>query len=346
MDTKMRLIPNYCQHPHYRDPGLHLLYVADANRLEPFHGAIRKLIYPGMIVADIGTGSGPLARFAAAAGAERVYAIEQYQEILQFAERINHTEGLDRRIELIHGDSRNVSLKERVDVIVAELVASVGNDEAMSDILEDARCRFLKPGGKIIPSSVDVFICPVNAPEAHRGIPGVYRNDIIVSPSQGFLPFRTYYQILGLPAERLLADVRLLDSINLKGHTELSYDRELSFVCVKEGAFSGFAAWFKATLAENIFLDTSPWAPPTCWGQALFALRHQGHVCKGDVIELTFSACVPAGSDRPFYRWKGNIRRDKGMICNFDEMSEPSNGYTIAPRKSAAIRKAAQYRTT
>jgi hypothetical protein len=130
----MRLVPNYCQHPDYWNPGIHLLYVGDRYRLDPYREAIRQVVRPGMIVADIGTGSGPLARFAAEAGASRVYGIEQYREILRYAERFNQTEGLDHVIEPVHGDSRSVSLNERVDVIVAELIASLGNDEAMSDI--------------------------------------------------------------------------------------------------------------------------------------------------------------------------------------------------------------------
>jgi type I protein arginine methyltransferase len=331
----MKLIPNYCQHPLYREPGLHLLYTADRNRLAPFERAIQQVVHSGMVVADIGTGSGPLARFAAVAGAIKVYGVEQYQEILRFAERINLTEGMDRIIEPVCGDSRNIALPERVDVIVAELIASLGNDEALSNILEDARRRFLKPGGKMIPRGVEVFICPIAAPEAHRSIPTVYRDDIIVSGDSGFSPFRTYYQLFGLPTERLLGDVQLLDSIDLMGHTELSYAREFSFVCTAEGIFSGFAAWFKAALTEDIALDTSPWALPTCWGQAFFAVRHQVQVRKGDIVELTFSACVPSKSDRPFYEWQGCVRRDKQVLRNFMEMSEPPNGCAI-PRAASS----------
>jgi SAM-dependent methyltransferase len=320
----MKLIPNYCQHPDYKNPGLHLLYVGDRNRLDPYEEAIRQTVRPGMVVADIGTGSGPLARFAAAAGAARVHGVEQHEEILKYAERFNQTEGIAHIVRLIHGDSRNVTLDERVDVIVAELISSLGNDEAMSGILEDARDRFLKPGGRIIPSHVDVFICPVSAPEAHRSIPAVYRSDVIVRPHQGFAPFGIYYQILRLPPERLVADPAKLDAIDLMRHTELEYERSFSFVMRAETIFSGFAGWFCALLCEGIELDTSPFAASTCWGQAFFPVREQIKVQPGDAVELTFSAHVPHGSDRPFYRWRGTVRRGASTVASYGESSELS----------------------
>jgi protein arginine N-methyltransferase 1 len=321
----MQLIPNYCQHPDYWNPGIHLLYVGDRYRLDPYLEAIRQVVRPGMVVADIGTGSGPLARFAAGAGASRVYGIEQYREILRYAERFNQTEGIGHVIELVHGDSRSISLEQPVDVIVAELIASLGNDEAMSGILEDARERFLKPGGTIIPSRVEVFMSPVSAPEAHAEIPSVYEDDLIVEPRKGFSPFGIYYQIFGLPPERLLAAERLLDTIDLMHHTPLSYERQLRFNCRDKGTFSGFAGWFKAALTDHVMLDTSPQAPQTCWGQAFFAVREQLAVQKGDTIELTFSAEVPHGSDRPFYRWGGVVKRGDRKVGGFSESSAASH---------------------
>ena len=278
-----------------------------------------------MTVADVGTGTGILARFAVRAGGKKVYAIEQHEEILLFAQRINAVEGADEAIELIHGDSRESVLKEPVDVIVAELIGGIGNDEAMSPILEDARERFLKPGGRVIPNRVDVFICPVNAPEAHKQIPSVYQVDVIVPREEARPPFRAYYQILGLSAEQLLSEYQRLDSIDLMAHTELAYRRQFSFECKSDSTFSGFAAWFKAQLSDNEVLDTSPWSPLTAWGQAFFAVREQAPVRKGDEVELTFSAIVPHGSDRPFYVWEGTVRRGEKILLDYQETNQLPN---------------------
>ncbi len=85
------------------------------------------------------------------------------------------------------------------------------------------------------------------------------------------------------------------------------------------GTFSGFGAWFKAQLSENIVLDTAPWAPSTCWGQAYFAVRDQVDVSKGDLVHLSFSAVVPEGRDRPCYVWAGRVARGPQTVSSFEE---------------------------
>lgn len=326
----MILIPHYSQHPYYWDPGLHLLYVGDERRLAPFRAAVREVVREGMVVADIGTGTGPLARYAAEAGSRKVYAIEQHAEILRFAERFNRTEGVQDVIELIRGDARRVDLGEKVDVIVSELIGGVGNDEAMSAILEDSRTRFLKPGGTMIPRSVDVFVCPIEARLAHAQVPSVYNDDPIVGSHRGFAPFSTYYQILGLPPKSLVAKPALLDAIDLLQRTALEYERDFSFLCTVESTISGFAVWFRAALSDSVVLDTSPWAPPTCWGQAFFPIRDPLKVEAGDTIELTFRAAVPPGSDRPLYRWHGRATRRGITLGNF-EQEQTSQAILVPP---------------
>ena len=117
----MKLIPHYSQHTYYWDPALHLLYVGDGPRAPAYRQAIFEIVKPGMVVVDIGTGSGFLARIAVEAGAAKVYAIEQHESILRVARRISEADGTDSKISFVAGDSREIELKEDVDVIVAEL---------------------------------------------------------------------------------------------------------------------------------------------------------------------------------------------------------------------------------
>lgn len=320
----MILIPHYSQHPYYWNPALHLLYVGDERRVGAFRNALREVVHPGMVVADIGSGTGVLARFATEAGAAQAYAIEQDRRIARFCLRANQQMGFNGAIDVVCGDSRSVGLEQPVDVVVAELIGGLGNDEAMSPILEDARKRHLKPGGTLIPRRVDVHLCPVEAPEAHAQIPTVYDGDLIVPPEKALPPFRAYYEILGLPASSLLSSPALLDSINLMDHTEIAYERRFCFHMAREAVFSGFAAWFVADLAEGVTLDTSPWAPTTCWGQTFLPVRHELEVREADRIELTLSAVVPPGRDRPFYTWAGAITRGQRVIGSFAETNAPA----------------------
>ena len=48
---------------------------------------------------------------------------------------------------------------ERVDVVVCETLGNYPFEENIIATLNDARARFLKPGGVIIPHSVEQFVC-------------------------------------------------------------------------------------------------------------------------------------------------------------------------------------------
>jgi SAM-dependent methyltransferase len=315
----MILIPHYCQHPYYWNPALHLLYVEDERRMDAFERAIREIVRPGMRVADIGTGTGVLSRMAVEAGASVVYAVERERAILPLTRRVNAELAVGGVVRLVEGDAREVELDEQVDVVVAELIGGLGNDEGMSDVLESVRQRHLKPRGVMIPKRVLVYLAPVSAPEAWSTIPDVYQGDVIVPPEQARPSFQAYYQILGLPPERLLSAAQVLDDIDLLAHTELDYSRTFNFHLDRAGILSGFVAWFTAHLTDSVRLDTSPWAPSTCWGQAFFPIQRQIEVALGDVVEIGVSASVEISVDQPVYDWKVSLCRGEKRLATFCE---------------------------
>lgn len=303
----MKIIPNYCQHPVYWDPRIHLLYVLDSRRVEAFATAVEEIVRPGMVVADVGTGTGILARLAVEAGAARVYAIERHREILEFAARANEQLQMDDRIVLLEGDALTIDLPEKVDVIVGELIGSVGNDEGIGAILGALRTKWLKNGGQLIPSRIDVFACPVDAGEVWDSIPGVYAGDVLIPSQRQLSPMEAYYEVLGLTPDYLLAPPAPLDSIDFAAVDDLRFVTETSFELTAGGTLSGLAAWFRAQLSPGVVLDTSPWAPSTCWGQALFPFHRQVVVSKGEILALRFTAAPLPGTSRPFYTWEATL---------------------------------------
>ena len=52
---------------------------------------------------------------------------------------------------------------DRVDVVVSETLGNYPFEENIVETLNDARARFLNPGGIIIPRAVEQFVCPVTA---------------------------------------------------------------------------------------------------------------------------------------------------------------------------------------
>ena len=116
---------------------------------------------------EIGTGTGILAFFAVQAGAARVYAIEA-ANIIKLAERIADKNGMNGRITFIQGRSQDMDLPEKADVLISELIGEGAFNEGMLDAIIDARKRFLKPDGKMIPKTVDMYFVPAEADRTYR----------------------------------------------------------------------------------------------------------------------------------------------------------------------------------
>jgi protein arginine N-methyltransferase 1 len=82
-------------------------------------------------------------------------------EIIDVARRICKANGFADRMVFIDSISTEAELPEPVDVIITETIGNFGVDEGILASLIDAKKRFLKPGGTIIPRSLELFVAPV-----------------------------------------------------------------------------------------------------------------------------------------------------------------------------------------
>src|SRR5690349_19542322 len=94
--------------------------IFDNARAVQYLSALRAAIRPGDVVLDLGCGIGLFALAAARAGADRVYAIDD-ASVTRIAKMISERNGFGHRIQFVSGNSKDVTLPERVDVIVADL---------------------------------------------------------------------------------------------------------------------------------------------------------------------------------------------------------------------------------
>lgn len=127
----------------------HDVMIADPGRTPIYEQAIQERLQqagPGeLTVLDIGTG--PFAVFAIAAaraGAKRVYAIELDGKAIQQARDTVADAGFEDVIEIIKGVSTEVTLPEKVDVVISEIVGNVASDEGLYVTILDAHERHVK----------------------------------------------------------------------------------------------------------------------------------------------------------------------------------------------------------
>ena len=119
--------------------------------------------FQGKIVMDVGAGSGILSLFAAQAGAAKVYAVEA-SNMATSARMLVEANGYGKIIEVIQSKIEDITEdmipRGVVDVIVSEPLGTFLLNERMLETYVIARDRFLRPGGKMYPSSAHLCALP------------------------------------------------------------------------------------------------------------------------------------------------------------------------------------------
>eukprot|EP00931_Biecheleriopsis_adriatica_P043627 TRINITY_DN24936_c0_g1_i1.p1 TRINITY_DN24936_c0_g1~~TRINITY_DN24936_c0_g1_i1.p1 ORF type:complete len:460 (-),score=92.76 TRINITY_DN24936_c0_g1_i1:47-1426(-) len=142
----------------------------DTRRTPQFIKAIQQRVTkrPGITLLDIGTG--PFALFALVAiraGAKKVYAVEANPEAAERAKQfVSEQEDIpEGAVEVIEGFTTGLTLPEKVDVVVAEIVGAFASEENMIETIRDAQERHMKnprDPENYIPFSVQTFTAPVS----------------------------------------------------------------------------------------------------------------------------------------------------------------------------------------
>ncbi len=296
------------------------MMITDRVRTGAYQKAILKTVKKGDVVVDLGTGSGILAFFACQAGAKRVYAIEK-EEIIEVAKEIARANEFQKRIVFIKDVSTEVSLPEKVDVIVSELIGSFAIEENLLHFIPDARDRFLKQEGVLIPSSIEMFLAPVEASGIYKQIDFCTENVCGIN----FLPVRDitinqfYVDIEPVNPKGYLStplSINKIDFYKLDG--EIYLDSTLSFKVKKAGTLHGLVGWFEAQLSKNIMLSTAPDKPVTHWKNIFFPVGKPVAVLEADTIEVDIKA-IPRGKNI-VWSWGGKILgKNRSLVrANFE----------------------------
>ncbi|CAE8625490.1 unnamed protein product [Polarella glacialis] len=117
---------------------------------------------------DIGTG--PFALFALAAvraGAKKVYAIEANPEAAERARNfVSRQDDIPAgSVEVIEGFTTAITLPEKVDLVIAEIVGALASEENMITTMRDAQERHMKTPKdpfSYIPCGVQTFAAPAS----------------------------------------------------------------------------------------------------------------------------------------------------------------------------------------
>ena len=293
---------------------VHRAMLEDRPRCEAYRRAIHKTVRPGDVVLDLGAGTGLLGYFALQAGAARVYAIEQ-SNIIHDAQEVAEANGWGDRIIFLCDNSLQVVLPERVDVIVSELIGCLGLDENILRYLVDAKARFLKEHGRLVPQSLDLFLAPADDGDFYRTAIGFWSPDLYgINYELGRREALNMPHVTRTTPEKLLANgktIRRFDFCQLTRNEDLLLNDTLEFRIERAGSLNGMIGWFHTDLAEGIGLSTSPSAPATHWKNSFLPLETPLDVNEGDTIEVKIGA--RQFGRNTIWTWRVNLTEGSGL---------------------------------
>ncbi|XP_073014455.1 protein arginine N-methyltransferase PRMT10 [Typha latifolia] len=298
--------------------------LSDRVRMDAYYNAVfqNKHHFRDKVVLDVGTGSGILAIWSAQAGAKKVYAVEA-TKMAEHARELVKGNSVEDVVEVIEGSIEDITLPEKVDVIISEWMGYFLLRESMFDSVICARDRWLKPNGVMYPSHARMWVAPIRTglgdqkmddfehamsdwynfideTESHYGVnmnvlTKAYREEhekyyLKTSLWSNLHPD----QVIGTAAiikeiDCLTATVEEIRNVAAQFTIPINMDRT---------RLSGYAGWFDVhfrgsthNLAiQEIELTTAPSTNGgTHWGQQVFMLHPPFRVNEGDKVMISFT---------------------------------------------------------
>lgn len=266
----------------------HRTLIADGVRNAAFFKALAAVIVPGKtVVADIGAGTGLLGLMASKLGSKSVYLFET-AEVAGVAERILKANRA-KNCHLIPCHSTEFVDRLQADVIVSETLGNYALEENIIATLADARARFLKPGGVMLPHRVAQFICPVTSARIDEELRAWSRVDdrLDLSFAQT-MSFNNAY-VRTLDGRELLDGGRAAvawDTVDLMRDGKSQRKGEARFTLSDAQTIHGFAYWWVADLSPGLSLSTAPDAPRTHWEQLYFPILEPIVAKAGETVAI------------------------------------------------------------
>jgi len=257
--------------------------------------------FNGKVVLDVGAGSGILSFFAQQAGAKRVYAVEA-SSIAKYAAHLVAANKVNDVIKVISGKIEEITLPEKVDIIISEPMGYMLLNERMLETYLHAK-KWLKPDGRMFPSRGDLHVAP-------------FTDESLYMEQFNKVNFwyQEYFHGVNLTSLRDAAMTEyfkqpIVDTFDIgicmaKTHRHIidfqtTHETELhrieiplEFHILESGTIHGLAFWFDVAFIGSdttIWLSTAPTQPLTHWYQVRCLLStpifaKQGQLVTGRVL--------------------------------------------------------------
>jgi len=311
----------------------YLALITARERIEAFRRALAARVRPGNVVVEVGAGLGTYSFFAAQSGARRVYAIEK-ERIVHLAEQLAESNGLAEQVAFVRGDSTEVVLPEKADVLVLEDFSSLFMRRGLEELVRDALSRHLHENGVIVPHAVSLYAAPIGDPALWRGLLsleddgyrryglnlGLLRDIMLRSP-----------HVRRVEPESLLAQPVALKTIELKNVSEYLFDRTVAMNIERTGTVYGLAGWFDLQITPDIRLSNAPSNPESVWRQVFFPFSEPQTVTAGETAMARLACVRSARTHDIWWTWQLSAAAGSSENCSFAGVPFESRNLQNAP---------------
>ncbi|AKV00809.1 Protein arginine N-methyltransferase 1 [Labilithrix luteola] len=291
---------------------------SDSVRMDAYARAIARAVKPGSVVLDLGAGTGIFSLLAVRAGAARVHAVD-LNPALWLVPELARANGVGDKIVIHHGSSLEIEPPEQVDVIVSDMrgVTPLCSDHV--NAIRDARARWLKPGGTLIPTRDRLFVGLVESSDLWNGLSKCWesfeklgfradgaRQSILNSIHSDYSAPLIASSVLSTTSPWATLDYATYDGASLEGTVDLTMTRR--------GTAHGLSVWFEATVFDDIAYASAPgWQ--LAYGRYFMPFLSPVVVEHGDTAHVTLRADArgdrwawdttlsgPSGADKARFR--------------------------------------------
>lgn len=309
--------------------------IADRERFEAYRKAITMAVHPGDSVLEIGCGPALFALLACEAGARKVYAIDS-EEIVHLARELAAANGFGERMEFIQSDSRKTKLPERVNVIVSDIRGALPLFGRAVVSIEDARERFLAPGGHLIPQREMLKAAVIEAADFYSKLVSPWQkvSPLNLSP---FLPLILNASYGGhFSSDQLLTDPQTWAVLDYSVGADPCPAADLDFSVTRACMAHGICLWFETELLDGIGFSSAPGSHKTVYGQLFLPWLEPVPVEQSQKILVSLHANLVG--EEYVWRWETKICGDKknGSRCFQQSTFQGENFTPQALRRRAA----------
>lgn len=308
--------------------------IADAPRMDAYVSALRRAIKPDSVVVDLGCGPGFFAIMVGRLGARHVFAIEP-SDVIQVGRDAAREFGLNDRIEFIQDLSTKVTLPEQADVIVSDLRGVLPWFQQSISSIIDARTRFLRPGGILIPQRDQLWVAVVEAPARYAEIVSPWEdngNGFALNSGRNFVV--NLWTKFRVQREECLGQAVLWHELDYREIDEVNVCKNISLPVARKGTAHGLAIWFDTELLSGVGFSNAPGSAELIYGQGFFPFQQPLEVEAGEQIEVRLEAHLI--KDDYVWRWDTTLVSRGKIKCSFKQST-----LFATPLSPAQLRKRA-----